>query len=80
MILVDDQIVGVLQDVLDKLVGGLNCLESVQGDGVLHSGIVSVKGNDIVHTHIYQLLQSDGAVQRFPGGALVAGGFRRGRA
>ena len=71
VIAVDLQVLDCAQKALDELIGGGDRLKSVQRDCVLHTRIMSVKGNDIVHSHAYQLLQGKGTVQRLPSIALM---------
>lgn len=61
----------VVQQTLDKLVGGLYRLEAMQRDRVLYAGIVGVEGDDIVHAHIYHLLEGQRTVERFSCRSLV---------
>ena len=42
-----------LEKTFDKLVGRLYRLKAVQRDGILHAGVMGIKGNDIVHTHVH---------------------------
>ena len=69
------QILLVAEKVFDELVGGLYGFKTVERDGILHSGIVGIKGYDVVHTHFYQFLKSDGTVQGFAAGAFVLSAF-----
>ena len=55
----------------DKLVSGLYGLKPFKGNRVLHSGVVGVKGDNILHPHIGQLLKSQGAVQRLSPASLM---------
>ena len=48
---------------LDKLVSRLYSLKTMQWNRILDTRIMRIKGDDIVHTHRYQLLQSQCAVQ-----------------
>ena len=48
---------------LDKLVSRLYSLKTRQRDCILYTRVMRIKGDDIVHTHRYQLLQSQCAVQ-----------------
>ena len=66
---------GVLQKSLDELVGRGDGLKAVKGNRVLDAGIVGLEGNDVFHAHVHQLLQSHGAVEGFPGAALVLAAF-----
>ena len=70
MVTVDLQVIYGTQKSLDELVSRLNSVKTVERDCVLHSGIVSIKGDDIVHAHTGKFLQSDRAVQGFTGGSL----------
>ena len=63
------------QQSLQKLIGGEKVVKAPQGDGVGHPRIVGIEGDDIGNPHAAQLLQSDGAVQRFPAGTLVLPSF-----
>ncbi len=40
------------QESLDELVRRVEAVETVERDGILHSGVVGVEGNNIVHAHI----------------------------
>ena len=71
MVLVDLQVRRVAQNVFDKLIGGLYGFEAVQRDRVLHSRIVSVESDDILHSHIRQLLKRQSAVEGLAVGTLV---------
>ena len=71
MVFVDLEIAYAAQKAFDELVGGLYGVESVEGDRVHDAGIMCVEGDDIVYTHADKLLQRDGAVKGFSGGALV---------
>ena len=53
------------------LIGRHHVVKAHQGHGVLHAGVVGVKGDDVGDAHGLQLLQRDGAVQAFPVGAAV---------
>ena len=55
--LVDLKVGVVVEQRLHKLVSGHKVVKSDQGNGILHSGVVGVKGNDVVHAHVYQFLQ-----------------------
>ena len=46
----------------DKLVSRLNCFKAVARDCILYTRVVSVKSNDVVYTHISQLLKRQSAV------------------
>lgn len=56
---------------LEHLVRGHQVVKAHQGHGVLHPGVVGVKGDHVVHTHVLQLLQGKGAVQRLPVASAV---------
>ena len=71
MVIVDLQIVGIMQNTLYKLVCRLNRLKSVKRNGILHPGIMGIKGDYIIHSHGCKLLQSHGAVQRLSGTSSV---------
>ena len=68
---IQNQIRHVLDQRLDHLIGGLYVIKSGERNCVLHSGIVCIKGEDVGNTHIGQLLQHHGAVQRLSGASLV---------
>lgn len=53
------------------LIGRHQVVKAHQGHSVLHTGVVGVKGDHVVHAHGLQLLQREGAVQRFPVAAAV---------
>ena len=69
------QILHIFEKALDKLIGGLYGLEAVKRDRILHPGIMSVKGDDIVHSHTHHFLKRQSTVQRFPCGALMLTAF-----
>ena len=71
VVLVNDQVRFCAQERLHKLIGRVEAVESVERNGILHSGIVSVEGDDVVDAHIRQLLKRQGTVQRFSLGALM---------
>ena len=60
---------------LDKLICSLYRLETMERNGVLHTGIMGVEGDDIVYAHIGQLLKSQRAVQGLSGGTLMLTAF-----
>ena len=47
---------------LDKLVRRVKAVETVERYGVLHSWVMGVKSNDVVHTHVCQFLERQSAV------------------
>ena len=71
MIGIQCEILYVAKQSFDELVSGPHRLETVQRDGVLDPGVMCVKGDNIVDTHVDEFLQGDGAVQRFSGSALM---------
>ena len=56
---------------LNELVGGAHIVKAAKGHGILHTGIVCIKGDDVLHTHSLQLLQHQCTVKRLASGALV---------
>ena len=66
MFLVHHQIFFRVQQGSQELVRGLEVVKSAQGGGILHPGIVSIKGHKIGNPHILQFFQSIGTVQGFP--------------
>lgn len=56
---------------LDELVDRLDRLKAVQRDRILHPRVVCVKGDNIFHTHFYELLQGECTVQRLTAIALM---------
>ena len=54
MILVDVETLFIFKKSLDELVGWLYSLKSVKRSCVLYTGIMCIKGNDILNTHIDQ--------------------------
>ena len=71
MIAVDGKIRFAAQKSFDKLISRLHCFKAVQGNRILHPGVVGVEGDDVFHSHAYQLLQRIGAVQGFSSGTLM---------
>ena len=71
MIVVQSEIRHVLHQSLQELIGGEEIVESVQRNGVLNTGIVSVESDKVGNAHIAQFLECQGAVQRFSLGAAV---------
>ena len=71
MLRCDIQILHIVQKSLYELIGSLDRLEPVQRYGVHHSGVMGIESDDVIHSHLYQLLQSYGTVQRFPCRSLV---------
>ena len=43
----------------------------MQRNCILYTGVVSIKSDDVVYTHAYQLLQCQCTVQRLTGSSLV---------
>ena len=68
---INREILHIPEKALDELINGLDCLEAGERDRILYAGIMCVKGDDVVNAHADQLLQGDGTVKRFPGGAAV---------
>ena len=64
-----------LQKTLNKLIGRLNCFKTMQRDRILDTRIMRIKGDDVVNTHAYKLLQCDGTVQGFTGSTLMLSAF-----
>ena len=59
-----------------ELIGRLNAFKTAaQRNCVLYTSVMSVKGDDVFNTHVYQFLESQCAVQRFTGGAFVLTAF-----
>ena len=52
MLLVDLDVGIVGEQGLHELVGGHEIVKSDQGNGVLYTGIVGIKGDDVVHAHV----------------------------
>ena len=75
MILIDDQIIFHIQKGTDELIGRSEVIKSVQRSRILHSGIVGIEGDEIIHTHISQFCEHIGTVQRFPAGSSVLASF-----
>ena len=75
MIVVHLQIRLCAQQRLHKLIGRLEIVEAVQRSSVLYPGIVRVKGDNVLDTHILKLLKGESAVQGFPAGAAVLPAF-----
>ena len=75
MFLVDHQVPVVAEQGLYKLVGGHEVVKAVERDGVLHSGVMGVKGDNGFDPHGHQLFQSHGAVKRFPVRFFVLAAF-----
>ena len=59
------------EQTFDKLVNRLNGLKTFQRDCILHTRVVSIKGNDIVNAHADQFVQCQCTVQRFSSGTFV---------
>ena len=64
MLVVDLQIVGAAENVLDELVGRGDRLEAVHRDRVLYAGVMRVKCNDVRDAELCELLQRVRAVHR----------------
>ena len=75
MILVDCQVTIPVENRLDKLIGRGIVVEPVQRDGILNARIMRVKGDDVRHAQIHQLLQGHGAVKRLAARALMLTAF-----
>ena len=71
MVAVDLQIALPAEQRLENLIAGLHAVKADQRHRVLHAGVVGVKGDDVAHAHLLQLLQRQGAVQAFAAGAAV---------
>ena len=56
---------------LDKLISRLNGFKAVRRDGILYTRVMRIKGNNVLNTHVDQLLQSQCAVERLAGRAPV---------
>ena len=69
------QIVHVAEQTLDKLIGRLYCFETMQRNRILHTWIMCIKGDDIINTHMNQLLQCKCTVKGFTGCSLVLAAF-----
>ncbi len=69
--LVDDKIPFRAQQRLDKLVGRREVVKALDGNGVLHSGVGGVEGDEIGDAHIHDLLDGVSAVQRFPAASFM---------
>ena len=54
-----------LQQALQHLIGGHCVIKAHQRHSVLHAGVMSIKSDDVAHTHGLQLLQGHSAVQTF---------------
>ena len=57
MLLVHDEVVFCGEQGTDELVGRGEVVEAAQRSGILHTGIVGVKGNKIGNAHGIQLVQ-----------------------
>ena len=55
-----------MQQAFEHLIGGHHVVQAHQGDGVLHPGIVGVKGNEIGNAHMPHFLEHDRTVQGLP--------------
>ena len=75
MIGINLKILHMLQKTLNKLIGWLNCFKTMQWNRILDTWIMRIKGDDVVNTHVYKLLQCDGTVQGFAGGTLMLSAF-----
>ena len=71
MILVDVETFFIFKKSLDELVGWLYSLKSVKRSCVLYTGIMCIKGNDILNTHIDQLMKCIGTVKRLSSDTFV---------
>ena len=67
MVLVNLQVIGGPEQRLHKLIDGHDIVKAAQGDGVLHTRIVGVKGQDIIHAHIDQLLEHKSTIHGLAG-------------
>ena len=75
MILIDDQIILHIQKGTDELIGRGEVIKAMQRRRILHSGIVGIEGDEIIHAHISQFCEHIGTVQRFPAGSSVLASF-----
>ena len=61
---------------LNELIGGLNAFKALFGNGILNSGIVSVKCDHIIHTVVVaEISEHIGAVKRFSACAFMLPAF-----
>ena len=58
MIGINLKVMYVVQKTLNELICRLYRLETVERYSILNSGVVSIKGDDVVYAHIYKLLKS----------------------
>ena len=63
VLVVNAEPVFVIQKRLDELVRWLNSFKAMEGSGILYTGIVSVKGDNVFNAHAGKLLQGCCAVQ-----------------
>ena len=75
MVTVNIQLLLLLEKIFDKLIDRLHGLEAFQGDRILYPRVMSIKGDDVLHPHIRQLLQCQRTVQRLPVGTAVLTAF-----
>ena len=71
VVAVDLKIRNVAKKTLDKLVSRLYSLKSVDRDRILYPRVMGIEGDNVVDTHIDELLQCQCTVQGFPAAALV---------
>ena len=71
MVLVEDQVLLRAQECPCKLIMRCEIVKTVQWRGILYSGIMGVKRDEIADTHLGELLERIGTVQGFPSVAPV---------
>ena len=57
------KILNMCKKTFDKLISRLYRLKTVERYSVLDSGVVSIKCDDVINTHIYKLLKSQSTVK-----------------
>ena len=71
MIFVNVESFFIFKKSLDKLVRWLYSLKAVKRSCVLYTGIMCVKGDDILNTHVDQLMKCIGTVKRLSSDTFV---------
>ena len=71
MILVDMKSLFIIKKSLDELVGWLYSLKTMKRSRILYTGIMCIKGDDILNTHIDQLMKCIGTVKRLSSDTFV---------
>ena len=75
MIIVHSEIRYTVHQRFQELIGGEEIVKTGERDRILNSGIVSVKSDEIGNSHVAELFERDGAVQRFSLGTSVLAAF-----